>query len=256
MVYQTYHFLLGIPVHQFFAGFVFFSTLTSYSFHWFLTHDSLIASLRIEWVKTHRTLHLLLLIIGIVGSAYFFFHIIQYWHWLMLSAFITFLYSAPKIPHPYFRALRRIAIGKTAFLTMVWVFVTTVLPLLIEQHEWHYSFFLFIAHRLFLIYAICILFDYRDRADDKVAGVRSFITYMSEKNITIIFTVSIALAAICAMAIFPYKSLTDAAILLVPVIITAAIFKTAQRNFSDTIYYFVLDGLMALSAMLMFLTNY
>ena len=38
--------------------------------------------------------------------------------------------------------------------------------------------------------------------------------------------------------------------LLIPGAITAALYSYARKNFSDLLYYFVLDGLMALSALL------
>ena len=44
-------------------------------------------------------------------------------------------------------------------------------------------------------------------------------------------------------------SLRSLLILLAPGLITAALYKYAQKNFSDFLYYFILDGLMALSAL-------
>src|SRR5690606_30051523 len=199
----------------------------------------------------YKNVHLFLFFIGIAGSAYFFLMLFEYWPWLILGAFITFLYSAPKIPHPWFRALRRIAIGKTIFLAGVWTFVTTVLPVVTTHAAHEGDFYLFIISRFFLIYAICILFDYRDRFDDRAKGIRSLITYMSETGIRYLFLFSLMVyvAATIAMQLYGYSVLIIL-MLLVPGIITAALYNHARRNFSDMLFYFVLDGLMALSSVL------
>lgn len=256
MATQTFQFLLVIPPKPQLLFFIFFSTLCSYSFHWYLTDQSVIQSPRIQWVHQHRRIHLLLFIIGLIGAFIYFIILKQYWIWLIMAAFITFLYTAPKIPTPYFRALRKVALGKTIFLALVWMFVTTILPIIISDQPWRNDFLLFILGRFFLIYSICILFDFRDREDDKKHGIRSLITYLSTKSITILFVVSISLFMVNTIGLgfygYDYFSIL---LLLIPGIITACLYNYARKNFSDFLYYFVLDGLMALSAILMLLAG-
>lgn len=252
MVIQTSNLLLSGSINLDFLLFVFFSTICSYSFHWWLTGTSVLPSSRVLWLNKNRFVHLILFFAGGVGSAIYFFHLIDHWPWLFLSAIITFLYSAPKIPHPLFRSLRKVALGKTIFLALVWMNVTTLLPLLISGLTWKTEFTLFIIHRFFLIYTVCILFDYRDRQDDIAAGIRSLITYLSEKGILILFIFSLLIFFISTILLFWYQfSLLVIIILLLPGILTAFLFKHAMKNFSDLFYYFILDGMMALSAFIM-----
>jgi len=167
---------------------------------------------------------------------------------------MTFLYSAPKIPNKHFRALGKIALGKTIFLALVWTYVTVVLPIVINGNEWHPDFYLYALSRFFLIYAICILFDYRDREDDKSIGIRSLITWLSESGIRKLFILSILLFFLLTIGMLFYQyDLLTIFILLLPGIITAALYNYARKHLSDLLYYFVLDGLMALSALLMLL---
>jgi 1,4-dihydroxy-2-naphthoate octaprenyltransferase len=252
MVQQTYSLLLRGDPNIYFLLFVFFSTLCSYSFHWYLTSHSVIPSPRIQWVQRNRNIHLLLFFTGLSGAAVFFCFLLPYWYWLLLSAAITFLYSAPKIPNVYFRALRRVALGKTIFLAMVWTYVTTILPLIISPQSWKNDFIFFTGSRFSLIYAICILFDCRDREDDKAAGIRSLITFLDQRSIYILFAFSLIIfgTATGCLLLYGYPVLT-VCILLLPGVITACLFNYSQRNFSDSFYYFVLDGLMAFSALLM-----
>ncbi len=256
MANQTFQFLLVSKPNPQLLFFIFFATLCSYSFHWYLTNQSVIQSPRIQWVQQHRKLHLLLFLTGVIGSGISFFFLLDYWYWLVIAAIITFLYSAPKIPTLYFRALRKVALGKTIFLALVWMFVTTILPIVISHQPWRNDFLLFILSRFFLIYSICILFDFRDREDDKAAGIRSLITYLSVRSITVLFIVTILLFIITTigMGYYGYGTISML-LLLLPGIITACLYNYARKDFSDLLYYFVLDGLMALSAILMLIAG-
>jgi 4-hydroxybenzoate polyprenyltransferase len=252
MAEQTWFLVLKTPSNHFFLAFVFFSTVTSYSFHWYLTSESIIVSGRLAWIKKHKVYHIVLFFVGVLGSAFFFFYLLPFWPWLLFSTFITFLYSAPKIPYGFFRELRRVAYGKTILLAGVWMYVTTVLPIVISTGKWSLDFTLFTLSRFFLIYAICILFDYRDREDDKAAGIRSMITYFSERGITKLFSLSLVLFALFTLGLLMYGySPLDVILLLIPGLILALLYNHAKINLSDDLYYFVLDGLMMLSALLM-----
>ncbi len=252
MVMQTYELLLHTIPDIYFSGFVFFSTITSYSFHWYFTPANIESfSSREQWHVKYRNVHAVLFILGIAGAIITGFFLLSYWKWLLLSAFITFLYSAPKVPHPLFKILGNVAMGKTIFLAFVWMYVTTILPLIISNQSWHVSFTLFAISRFFLVYAICILFDYRDREYDKSIGIRSLITWMSDKGITRLFITSLLIFTISTLWMLPFEySPFTIMLLLIPGFITALLYRYAQRNFSDILYYFVLDGLMALSALM------
>jgi 4-hydroxybenzoate polyprenyltransferase len=252
MTCQTELLLLHSAVSINLLWFIFFSTICSYNFHWYLTTHSVSYSSRILWTKANKGLHLFLYLVGMIGSAVFFFMLTKYWLALFFGAFITFLYSAPKLPQDFFRGFKRIAIGKTFFLAFAWTYVTTVLPIIISGESWQTGFTLFALNRFFLIYAICILFDYRDRQDDKNNGIRSMITYLNENGINFLFWLSMILFTISGIGFYSYHhSLLTVATLLLPGLITAAVYQTAKKNFSDYLYYFLLDGLMMLSGLIM-----
>lgn len=252
MVHQASWLLLNTSPDKYLTGFVFFSTICSYSFHWFLTSNSVLPSVRVQWTRRFHYFHLALFVIGLAGAAVFFYYLLPHWQWLAVAAIATFLYSAPKIPHPWFRALRKVAFGKTIFLSFVWMYVTTILPVVVTGTEWTNVVTLFAISRFFLIYAICILFDYRDRLDDKAAGIRSLITYFNERGIRLIFAFSLLIFCVATVWMWWYGySALAIGILLLPGIITACLYNYAIRHFSDMFYYLVLDGLMALSALIM-----
>jgi 4-hydroxybenzoate polyprenyltransferase len=252
MVYQTHQLLLHVKPSFNFLAFVFFSTICSYNFHWYLTPQSATFSHRIKWAQQHKNWHLILYIIGLIGCGIYFFTISKHWLAVAFGALLTFLYSAPKIPQTFFKALKKIAIGKTVFLSFVWMYVTTVLPIIIVGEKWKTDFILFASSRLFLIYAICILFDYRDREDDKNDGIKSMITLLSEKGINILFFISLIIFAASTIGLYNYDhSLLIIFILLIPGMMVGALYNYSKNNFSDYLYYFILDGLMMFSGLLM-----
>lgn len=253
---QTFRFLLDVSPDWNLLSFIFFATICSYSFHWFLTSHSVIPSPRVGWAIDNKYIHLFLFFIGLTGAGIFFFSLIHYWLWLLLAGIITFLYSAPKIPHPLFRALRKVALGKTIFLAVVWMYVTTILPIVVSHSPWHPSYLFFISSRFFFIYSICILFDLRDREDDKANGIRSLITFLSPGNIFIAFVLTLLLFAVTTLWLVQYNYTWFSVFLLfIPGIIVAGLYNYAKNNFSDMLYYFVLDGLMAFSAILLLITG-
>ena len=241
----------GLVSHDllFFIG---FATLCSYSFHYYLSDHSFLPSPRVKWTLANRSWVGFLFITGILGASWFGWALREHWIWLIPAVVATFLYSAPKIPHKHFRALRKVAIGKTIFLAFIWMYVTAVLPIVEYGGEWTNTMRIYCVNQFFFLYAICILFDIRDREDDKADGVRSLITYLNSDNIKRLYYFSLGIA-MASLGVMMIKGIPTASIviLLIPVLILFFIYDKAVQDLSDSFYYFFLDGLMALSALLM-----
>jgi 4-hydroxybenzoate polyprenyltransferase len=233
-----------------YLGYVFASTVCSYNFHWYLTPDAVGETERVAWTRRHKNFQMVLFIIGLVGSAWFFFYFIRSWFWMGVPVGLTFLYSAPKIPLKPFNLLKYVAIGKTIFLSFVWMYVTALLPVLLNHGPVTLPAVLFCCGRFFLIYAICILFDYRDRENDKREGIRSMITMLDERGINNLFYACLVVFFLSTIALYPFDfSWLIILCLLVPGFIVFFLLNYAKRNFSDYLYYFVLDGLMMFSGL-------
>ena len=256
MCYQTF-ILFDHPADASILAFVFFATICSYNFHWYLTPSIYGLSRKIEWSFEHKKLHFLLFILGLIGSLYFGFVFIHHWEWLLGTALITFLYSAPKVPHPALRWLRNIALAKTIFLALAWTHVTAVLPIALSALPIEEGERIFALNRFFLIYPICILFDYRDRKEDIKEGIRSMITDFSDRGIDILFWGSLIVFTGTQIILWLfYFNLLETAILLIPALILAFIYGSSKSKGSDYRFYLVLDGLMALSALILLLVHF
>ncbi|MBC8034611.1 MAG: hypothetical protein H7Y03_10725 [Chitinophagaceae bacterium] len=237
--------------------FVFFSTLCSYNFHWYIMPVAPSEQIRARWTRHNRTLHALLFATGLAGAVWYYSYFTQHWFWMLSVALVTFLYSAPKLSYRPFVYLRKVAIGKTLFLAFVWMHVTTLLPAIISHNPLTVTGTWLCVNRFSFIYAICILFDYRDRTSDRQQGIRSMITYFGEAGINRLFYLSLAIfftgtAAIWYIErdmVFACSSLLSGALLW-------WLYPIARRNFSDYLYYIVLDGLMMLSALIQLISYF
>jgi len=239
-----------------YLGFVFASTMCSYNFHWYLTPDAIGESDRVAWTRRHKTFQLILFVISLIVSGWYILKFIDAWFWMGVPVVLTFLYSAPKISLGPFHLLRKVAIGKTIYLSFVWMYVTALLPVLLDGHI-TVPAILFCSSRFFLIYAICILFDYRDRENDKREGVRSMITYFNEQGINRLFHGSLLIFLVTTIALLAYDySIIAIIFLIIPGVIVWLLFKESKRNFSDYLYYFVLDGLMMFSGLFTFFLRF
>ena len=251
MTWQSSH-LLHLTMSKDYYWFVFFATICSYNFHWYLTPQSKNSAVRTDWSFHHKNAHLIFYFGGVIGSVILFYKLREHWFALFFATLLTFFYSAPKIPLPYFRFLKQMSIAKTIFLTTVWTYVTAIMPVFIACQHFNHEMKWFAASRFFLIYAICILFDYRDRLDDKEEGIHTLINYFDEMGVNRIFVFSIIAFIVFTIGLlFSGVSFLNVMILIIPGIILFSIYSLSKDSVSDYHYYFVLDGLMMLSALLM-----
>jgi 4-hydroxybenzoate polyprenyltransferase len=254
MVWQTaLLFQLQPPLSLY--GFVFSGTVCSYNFHWYLSPPADHASsAKLYWSTKNKPIHFFLFIAGGIASFFFLWQLKVYWVWLSVSAFFTFLYSAPKLS--FLGWLKKIAIAKTVYLAFAWMHVTVLLPLLIQYPQLSTGAILFTLNRFFFIYAICILFDYRDREQDSKENIRSMVTQLNEQGIDALFAGSVIVTLLTGLLLLTAISRIAVLILSIPVILLVLLYPSSKTNFSDYRYYFVLDGLMMASAPLVVLAKF
>jgi 4-hydroxybenzoate polyprenyltransferase len=194
--------------------------------------------------------------IGLLAAMYFTFLLLDHWFWLSVTAFLTFMYSAPKMAFPMFVKLRRVAIAKTIFLAFAWAHVTTLLPLVISVHPLRPEHIWFVVNRFFYIYAICIIFDFRDVHKDREAGIKSLITLLDEKGVDRLFWFSVLMFVVTIVILLQWITLIQGILLFIPGILVALLYYPSKTNNSDYLYYFVLDGLMMASAPFLILIKF
>lgn len=232
-----------------FGPFVFFATLSSYNFHWWLTPLSKMEAERTSWGEKHRHWNLTLCIAGLLFSMILFWPHRQYWIEALPAAIFTFLYSAPKIPLRPFTLLRLLSIGKTIYLAAVWTYVTVLMPAIISSQDLRLSIH-FIIQKFFFLLALCILFDKRDKDKDELDGIRSLATILAPSVLDLFFKISILVSALAAI-IDPGRKHYAAAIVPLMILMFAS-WQLNRKKRSDYYYYGLLDGLMGLGGLLLF----
>ena len=255
MVYQAF-LLFGLSFPPALYFFVFFGTVCSYNFHWYLTPPGPYHTFKLYWNFSNRKLHGVLFILSLVCAAVCALFLSRHWLWLFFTALFTFLYSAPKIPHPLFVSLRKIAVGKTIYLALAWTHVTAVLPLLIAAEHLLPVYVWYSINRLFFLYTVCIVFDRRDVEADRRAGIKSLVTALNEKGVDCLFWFSGLVVLVTGGILGIWLPVPAVVILLVPSAVLALLYQRSKQSHSDYLYYFLLDGLMALSAPLLILAKF
>ncbi len=244
---QDFQYSLNLTLLVFTAS----GTLCSYSFHWLLpsTHNKL--SPREKWSLDNRTLLFILFFIGAAGSFYSILPLVSHYMALLPLIILTFLYSSGKLPRGPFVFFRRYFIGKTIYLALMWSLVTVYLPIAVNNGEWSAAHTLFLINRFFFLFAICILFDLRDRDSDTLQGIKSFITILPVDRIKYLYFTSIAASMVSGLILLMqgYSSASIFAMLL-PVFMLIFIYRYSTMTRSEIWFYFVLDGIMMLSGLL------
>jgi Zn-dependent protease with chaperone function len=169
----------------------------------------------------------------------------DFWWEIIPVGFFTFLYSAPKIPFRPFIWLRRFAVAKTLYLSLAWVYITTVLPIVVAGGVLGGSrFWWFLGYRFCFIFVVCLLFDLRDRGSDGLLGIRNVSTLFRIGVVEWIFWVGVFGCLVCGYCFGKWF------VLLFPVFLLVCLFRWARRDKSDWLYYGLLDGLLGLSGLL------
>lgn len=248
MSWET-QYLSGFTDHTY-LWFIFFSTLLSYSFHSVVNTVYNDVSPRHRWNERNRKLLFILLFFSAVASGLIFVYnyLDNFWPFF-IGGVLTFVYSAPNLEGRLFEFMRKIAFGKTIFLAFMWTYATTMLPILAHDPSSD-IISAFLGSRFYLVYAICILFDLRDREEDRQKGIRALPTMLGENPVRVFYFISIGVSAFFSiMYSWPLITITSF-LLLAPAIIALFIFSFSRARDGEILYYVYLDGLMMLSAIL------
>ncbi len=230
-------------------GFIFFATISSYSFHSYLPTSEKEYSDKVSWVLRHKNYLLISLIAGAITSTIFLYFLRQDFKLILTLIVFTVLYSSPKIKFENFTFFKRFGTAKTLYLAAIWTLVTVSLPLTMITSFNSNAGILFFLNRFFLIYTVCILFDLKDKDYDIQRGIKSIVTILNEKKIHNILITCIILFFITSAAFYIFNSsIIIIASLIIPGIVLFFLLKRSKETKSDYWFSFALDGIMMLSS--------
>ncbi len=249
LVFQTTQ-LLQLPADWYLITFVFCATLCSYNFHYILAGGMADKKLSIDLLYK-RPLAVYILLAGIAGALVTFYNTGISFINVMTAALLTFFYSIPLLPFKQVAFTRKAGFLKTLLLAFTWMFVTAYLPL--AQHGLQFTTpgILILAKRFLFMVMLCIIFDNRDVAVDKVHGLHSLATDLPSKImralISTVFILLFTLNFFIGKNGIPAKQVLA---LQVSALATLGVYFYSRQKRGYFFYYFIVDGMMVLMVLL------
>ncbi len=247
--------LLHVSIDIYVFGFIFFATLCSYNFYWIISRFAF-ASQRVALFLQKEITGLLLLVISAAGmltcylpSGIPLVHVVA-------AVLLTLLYAIPLLPVPALHFTRKAGVVKTTLLAFTWAYVTAFLPL---QKEWPAldAADVFILTRRFLfMLMLCIIFDNRDKAVDKIRGLHSLATVLKPGQLQLLIAaIFIVLFGTNFLSVSYGISFPQSIALQTSTIALLVTYFFSTRQQGYLFYYFGVDGLMLFSALATFIAG-
>lgn len=249
----NYYVTNGITPNIFLLAFVFFSTLFTYTFQRFVKIKLNINCIgeRAEWMRSNKILVVFLLLSSLLLSIYFsFFFLEKIWLLFLICGFLSFFYVW-KVPGLKGKNLRDLPGLKIFLISTVWVFITVLMPCLVNDHQnAGYPIVILIAELLFLI-SITIPFDIRDVNLDE-STKKTIPQLMGVKKSTYMSIILMISSQVLFQSLFPT---INWGIVIVTIVAIVLLYR-AKPNRNELYFSGVIDGLLILQPVLMYLFNF
>ncbi len=239
------HFTAEAPLYYF----IFFATLSSYNFYWLISKYSFsrIKPLQNFLIKNlSYTFIFLLAGLGMAVSIYFMPYAYGY---VLIAIALTFLYSLPLWPIKMSGWVRKAGFLKTGLLAFTWAYVTVIIPAIpVLSLEFWPVITLFVARFLFML-MLCLIFDMRDMTVDKIHGLHSLATDLSRRNLNKLMLIAFLLYVGAGFFLRMYfKDNAQVFAFAVTALMIWGVYRMSLKKHGYFFYYFLVDGLMLLSA--------
>jgi len=242
--------LLKVHSNLFVYGFIFFATLCSYNFYWILSKLSFASKGKIPNILKKQTGGYLLLSISSIGLLYCFMQSSIPLHFVITALLLTILYAIPLLPVSFLKFTRKAGVLKTILLASTWTYVTVVIPLQKDYLLLSSADFFIISRRFLFMLMLCIIFDNRDKDQDKIRGLRSLATDLKQ-SILRIFIYCIFLLLFISNFFFSNYGFTlpQSIAMQVSTIALLVVYFYSTKKQGYLFYYFFVDGMMLFSAL-------
>lgn len=198
-------------------------------------------TLRVKWNKTNKRLFFFLSITSAIVIFLLLVNNPSYLMYLFPAGIFTMYYTITRLDSKY--NIFKKGYFKTLNLTFVWVYVTSLLPILAaERNLFSGDVLSFILMELVYVYLICFFFEHRDRWDDP----QSYIFYNphNQPKYILLFSSMLFVSAV----FFAFINKVESAYIISKVFLFLLLVILAKKSLntkSEWWFYFVLDGMMA-----------
>ena len=243
--------LLGLGEDRYLYAFVFFATLCSYNLYWLISRYFFRPTgTSISQMISGAPVQVALFLVSACGTVIFYFKSGLMLIEVLPAVLLTLVYSGQLIPLPQFRFTRKAGILKTILLAFTWTYVTTFLPIIHLQLQLNDASIFIITRRFLFMLMLCIIFDSRDIAVDKIRGMRSLATELSSQTlrllIFIIFGILFLSNFLSTRILISIPHMVALQVTTIALLVTYYYSTKKQGYF---FYYFFVDGMMLFSAL-------
>jgi len=248
---QTY-ILLDLKVSILVLIAVFLATLSGYNYYWLACKYFSKQQVGIVFFIREERSHFFLFICSSLALIYFLIIIPAIFLVIITGTFFTFLYSIPVIQLKMLKHIGKAGFLKTFLLAFVWAFVTVFAPFSLTKDASIDAVLLLFVTRFLFILMLCIIFDMRDVAVDKIKSLSSIATDMSTHQLKWLFDAVFLLYLISVLLIADVALVS----LLPSGLITYVVYRLAARPRGYFFYYFIVDGLMLFSFIATYMASF
>ncbi len=248
--------LLTIYVDEWLLGFVFFATIFSYNFYWLLS-KKIFGNVFYQTIFFKREQYKIIALCIYLGAALLCYLQSMLTPKLILPAILlNALYALPLLPFKWLNFTKKVGFLKTFLLAFTWMYVTAYLPLLKSFIFLNSSETVVLINRFLFMLLLCIMFDTRDIAVDKIKGLHSIATYFKPLHIKLFVGIVFLLLFSSIYLLYSLGLSAGFTISLVVSSISLLFFYyLSLKKQGYFFYYFFVDGLMLFSAMLTYVAS-
>ncbi|HMK04530.1 MAG TPA: hypothetical protein VK489_10075 [Ferruginibacter sp.] len=255
LAFQTAQ-LLQIETHLSVYGFIFFATLCSYNFYWLLSKFSFAGTGFFTGFLKKEMVSICLLIFSAAGLLFCLYRSPLHMNYVATAVLLTIIYAVPLLPFKFLRFTRKAGVLKTTLLAFTWVYVTGFLPMERSYAMLNSADIFILTRRFLFMLMLCIIFDSRDIAVDKIRGLRSLATDLNPSTLQIlIYSIFIVMFATNFLSTYFGISSYQSIALQTSTIALLVVYFYSTKKQDYLFYYFIVDGLMLFSALTTFIAG-
>ena len=255
LCYQTFT-LLHLQPNLLLYAFVFFSTLSSYNFYWFLSKYSFSKRLPLKLFLQKNSVYVILFTLAgfaMMGCLYFIPDIKNH---VAIAIGLTLAYTMPLWPFAWAKYLRRVGILKTGLLAFTWAYVTVIIPaapLLATETS---SVLSLVVARFLFVGMLCVIFDRRDIKVDEAHAIHSIATDLSKATLNKLMLLAFIIYQVAGLLVrYHFSDEYQFTAFIITGLLVGWVYLLSLKPRGYLFYYFIVDGLMIFSAAATFLAS-
>ena len=145
---------------------------------------------------------------------------------------------------------------KTLLLAITWTYVTAFIPIEKKVMDLDNPEIFLISRRFLFLLMLCIIFDSRDIAVDKIRGFRSLATDLSPGTLKwLIYSIFAVLFSSNFFSVHYGFSIFQTIALQISTLALLVVYFFSTKKQGYLFYYFIVDGLMIFSALTIWIAS-